>query len=1246
MAKKIILICVICGSKNYTINMHQYFYAIHLFVNRRKALSVVLALLMLFAFGFFASQIKFEEDITKLIPANDKSDVTAKVLKQLNFADKITVIFKLDKNGTEEDLKEMATAFFDSVSQSCKPYITGIQGKIDEENIQETINFVHNNLPLFLDKEDYTTLQNKLQKDSIATTVQGNYKSIIAPSGFITKDFILQDPLGISFIALKKLQQLNIGDDFTLDNGFVMTKDKKKLLLFITSNLPSSETEKNTLFAQKLKSIQENLNQKFQNKTSIRYFGSALIAVANANQIKSDIILTTSIAMFTLMMILILFYRKVLIPLIIFLPTVFGALFAIAFLYFVKEQISAISLGIGSILLGITIDYSLHILTHYKHNSDIKTLYKDITMPVIMSSSTTAVAFLCLLFVKSDALNDLGIFAAVIVMASAVFSLLIIPHLYKPKETNPDHKKNVIDKLAHFSFHNNKYLIAFCVLITIICCFTYNKVGFNNDLSQLNFVPNEIRAAEKDLEESTSLTSKTIYVASYGNTMEEVLQNNSKLFADLSAAKQARKILNFSSVGGIMLSQKEQQQKIDRWNLFWDAHKKQLLQTELIAEGSKLGFKPTTYTAFYDHLNHHFKPISASDYLKIQTLQLKEFVSEKNGLFTISTLVKVTPQQRDAFVKSIEVQNNAIAIDRQQMNETFFSTLKTDFNSLVNYSFVAVILILFFFFRRLELVIVSCIPIALTGIVTAGIMGIFGIQMNIFSMIVCTLIFGHGVDFSIFMTSALQKEYTTGKNEIAVYRTSIILAVITTILGIGAMIFAKHPALRSISSVSLIGVFAALIITFIFYPILFKLFITNRSKKGNPPFFLRSFIHGVISFFYYGMGGILMSLFCITIMPILPLKEKQKMKAFRYVISKFMKSVLYSNPFLHKKVINNFNENFEKPAILIANHSSFIDILAMGMLSPKIIFLVSDWVYNSPIFGGTVRKAGFYPVSEGIEGGVEHLRQKVNEGYSLMIFPEGTRSESNQIKRFHKGAFYLAEEFNLDIIPVIIHGASEAIPKGDFVIHDSHLTISILERIAPDNLSFGKNYAERTKQMSAFFKEEYQKIRQKLEGPEYFKKMLLHSYDYKEIEIINAIKKDLKKNLETYYHLNKYLSAKAKVLHLSNDYGQLDVLLTLQEPQRKIVSFINDEEKISVAKTNYFLKKRKILYVDQLESALENQHEVLLISDQNYNDNPENFVSGFSSVILLHCPHYKTKLIASGFEIVSEENGITVLNKK
>lgn len=157
--------------------------------------------------------------------------------------------------------------------------------------------------------------------------------------------------------------------------------------------------------------------------------------------------------------------------------------------------------------------------------------------------------------------------------------------------------------------------------------------------------------------------------------------------------------------------------------------------------------------------------------------------------------------------------------------------------------------------------------------------------------------------------------------------------------------------------------------------------------------------------------------------------------------------------------------------------------------------------------------------------------------------------------------------------------------------------------------------------------------------------MLLHSYDYKEIEVTKGVKNDLRNNLENYYRLNQYISAKAKIAHLSNDYGQLDVLLALQEPQRKIYSYNSDEEKREISKTNYIVKKRKIFYPENLETILENQFDVVLISDESYNDNPEKIVSKFDTIILIYCLHYKVKLIASGFKIISEEKEITVLKK-
>ena len=1224
--------------------MHKFFIRVHYFVQNNKLLSLATAFLFLIVFGFFASKIRFEEDITRIIPKNENADVATKVLKQLNFSDKITVIIEKDKNGSIDDLTQTATDFIDSLHK-CEPYIKNIQGKVDDENIQQTFDFVYQNLPYFLNENDYATLEKKLTNDSISKQVESNYRTLISPTGIIAKDFIVNDPLGISFIALKKLQQLSICDDFILKDGFIITKEESTLLLFINPKLSGSETEKNTVFVDELNQIKSKFNEVNRGKVTLDYFGSSFIAVANAKQIKTDILTTILVSLGTLMLILIVFYRKLLIPVIIFIPTIFGVVTAIACLYFIRGTISAISLSVGAVLLGVTIDYSLHILTHYKNNNDLKTVYKDITMPLVMSSTTTAVAFLCLLFVNSEALKDLGIFAAISVVVSAFFSLLLIPHLYKPKN-NTIPKENVLDKLAAFSFENNKILIGITTVVIIISFFTFGKVTFNNNLSELNFIPDEIKKTEEKLEKRTNLTSKSIYLAAYGKSIEEAIQNNSKLFDKLSTEKSENKIINFSSIGGIVLSKEAQTKKLQLWNSFWTENKKQFVQNALVSNGNAIGFKPTMHQGFYDLLNQKFELLSFDDYKQLNALFLDEFVASKNGFYTITSVAKVSDSQRDKFVNSIDSKSNVLAIDRQQMNETFLGKLRDDFNSLVNYSFIAVVLILFVFFRRAELVIVSTIPIVLTGVVTAGVMWFFDIQLNIFSTIVCTLIFGHGVDFSIFMTSALQKEYTTGKNEMPTYRTSIILAALTTILAIGALVFAKHPALKSISSVSLIGVFAALLITFIFYPILFRICFFNRVKKGKSPISLRLLVHSTLSFLYYGLGGLFFSLIGKVILFLIPVNKEKKMMWFRIIISNFMKSVLYSNPFVKKKIINNYKEDFSKPAVIISNHTSFLDILAVGMITPKMIYLVNDWVYNSPIFGRVVKLAGYYPASQGIEGSVEHLRDKIEKGYSLMIFPEGTRSNTNEIGRFYKGAFYLAEHFNIDVLPVYIHGNSETLPKGDHIIYDESITVVIDKRIKADDTSFGENYSQRTKSINKYFRTEFNKLRSKLEDENYFENKLFLSFLYKEREITSEVKSDFSKNKTNYYKLNSFINPEAKIVHLASDYGQIDFLLSMQEPKRKVKSFISDIEKREIASSNYLVKKYNINYIESFENDSKD-NDVLLISNPDFNfEDILNSVNNFQTVILFNYSISLHKFEQSGFKICSKDDKIIVLKNK
>ncbi|MDN3690978.1 MMPL family transporter [Chryseobacterium tructae] len=475
--------------------MHRFFIFLYYLISRNKILSVFTALGIAALCLFFASKINFEEDINQIIPKNEKSDLTAKVLKQLNFSDKIIVIIENKSNEESFQLSETADTFLQKI-EPLQKYIGSVQGKVNDNEISETFDFVSQNLPLFLNENDYKEIQGKLQKDSIAQQVENNYISLASPTSLVTKEFIKKDPLGLTFLGIKKLNALNISKDFKLEDSYIVTKDGKNLLLFIDPKNKSNDTKANETFVDQLDQIKDNLNKQFKGKTEISYFGSPVIAVANAKQIKKDIQNTVVISMTVLLILLIYYFRNFFTPIIVFLPTVFSVLLALLILYFIKDKISAISLSVGAILIGITIDYALHILTHYKHNNNIEELYKEITQPIVLSSATTAVSFLCLVFVRSEALKDLGLFAAITVILSSITALIIVPQLYKPKHSVEKQSTNFIDKIGSYPYEKNKPLIIGCSIIILACLFGFRHVGFNEDIGDLNYIPKEMKISE------------------------------------------------------------------------------------------------------------------------------------------------------------------------------------------------------------------------------------------------------------------------------------------------------------------------------------------------------------------------------------------------------------------------------------------------------------------------------------------------------------------------------------------------------------------------------------------------------------------------------------------------------------------------------------------------------------------------------------------------------------------------------
>lgn len=180
--------------------------------------------------------------------------------------------------------------------------------------------------------------------------------------------------------------------------------------------------------------------------------------------------------------------------------------------------------------------------------------------------------------------------------------------------------------------------------------------------------------------------------------------------------------------------------------------------------------------------------------------------------------------------------------------------------------------------------------------------------------------------------------------------------------------------------------------------------------------------------------------------------------------------------------VNNAGETFEKPAVIICNHQSHLDLLPLLSLTPKLVVLTNDWVWHDPFYGMIIRHAGYLPTSRGIDAILPELKSLVARGYSIAVYPEGTRSSDCSLGRFHQGAFKIAGELGLDIVPLVLYGTGKVMPKHRHIFRKWPIHMEIDSRITPSRLSeTGSATLSQASAMRKYYKERYTTIADRIE---------------------------------------------------------------------------------------------------------------------------------------------------------------------
>lgn len=1124
----------------------------------------------------FALKVNYIEDITSIFPNDEKENGGNDAFDNLKVMDKLVFMISAADTTAESDpyaLIDAGYALADELQAIVDAgYLSDYMDCVDASTVNRSADFVYDKLPVYLTEADYARIDSLLTDESIDAAVAECYSLLSSPAGMIVGKIKMKDPLGLGTPLMQGFQDFNTQSEYEMFSDHIFSSDMETMLMFANPANSMGSTGVND----ELTTMVENACAKVAEDCSVKveYFGGPCVAAYNARVVKHDTILTVTIALLVIILVIFLSFRsKAAIPLIM-LPIVYGALFALALIFFIQGSVSAIAVGAGAAVMGVALSYSIHVISHSNHTSDPHQIIEELAYPLTLGSFTTIGAFAALIFTHSPLLHDFGLFASLTLIGTTVFCLVFLPHFLKTDSTKAKSRTLVfIEKFLAYPLDRKKWFLAGLAVLTIVCCFFCGKVGFDSDMNNLCYFPDHLKQAEEKLVAISGDDSNQTFLVTVADNLDDACLKYDSMGSTIDSLVAAGAISQYVSARTYIIPSEVQKERIERWNEFWEGRREEVIAKVNKAAGRK-GFKDGAFASFENLLSKEYEVCSYEPEMIADMPLLADWVENIDGKAVIVSRMTIDADKGEVY-KAVSHTGGAAIADRGYFTNKMVSGINDDFNYILFVSSLIVFLALLISYGKIEYALLSFLPMAIGWVIILGLMAIFKIEFNIVSIILATFIFGIGDDFSIFIMDGLMGKYRDGSDILSSHKTAIFFSAFTTLVGIGVLVLAKHPAMRSMATISVLGILTVLIVEFTVQPVLFRFLVQRPVKKGVYPVDLACFFNAIEIWITLGtifiVADLIAGLLCIT-----PLPKKWKKKFFHqvtYISCKVFCKFLTPGEKFRK--IDYDKHILDKPAVIIANHQSLVDVILIYALTPKVVSVTKKSFWNNPLFGPVIRYSECY-CADGGDGGElpESLAQKLREGYSVIVFPEGTRSRDGKVHRFHKGAFKFAAEHGFDLLPIVYRGDNYVCPKGQSFLCRPAVSIQkFYPRVSGTDERFGSTDRERAKAWKQWFVNELEAVESeygRATNREY-KKLLRSNYLYKGSDLWRQVRRDCRRN--NYWDaLDRQVPRNADIVELGCGIGERALLLGMLSRGRQITGVDASEENIRIAQNCYLAK--------------------------------------------------------------------------
>ena len=822
--------------------MHRIFLPIYHFFKGHKALLYACLIVSTAVFAWFGAKLRYEEDIIKLLPRSSTSNELA--FSDIDLAEKIFV--QVTSRDTlqpvaPKELGALAEAYCNRLQErdSATHYLKGMLVSLDVNTALQAMDFGLTHLPSFIDTSWYKSIAHSLEPEVFQEQMAQNYQIVMDDETGDASQLVSMDPLNLRSLLGEILGEGAGMGGITIDDGHLFCPDKTVALAFLSPSFRSTNSGAGTRLVKMMDKLKQEMEAEHP-EIRILVHGNTHNGYSNASTIKRDLVWSIGLSLLLILLIMLLSFHKLAFVWQQVVPVLYGAVFSMACMYWIKGYMSLMALGISAVVLGVAISYCLHILIHYYYVGDAEQTLREESTPVFLGCITTIGAFLGLLFTESDLLRDFGLFATFALIGNTFFALVFLPHFLRPGQIHykRTHGFPLVERINNLPWDRNKWFIgALCVIIVAGVALS-PRVKFDSDLMNLDYMKDEIRESQELYNRKTADGYAHHYFAAWDESdLDQALEHNKGLMHALDSLQATGLVKGYIPVTKLLLhATSDQWERIHAWEAFWTPDRIREVRRRLAEAELHYQLPQGFYDPFVNIIQASYEPGDVVASGIVPEGLLSNYVEhQQSGRYMVFTDVSYDINDQREVWTTLAAEDHVLVLEPFFYCRDMVEIVHDDFRTTLWISSLFVLIVLLISFRNIWIALLAFFPMFVSWYVMQGYMALFGLEFNLINIVISTFIYGIGVDYSIFVMEGLLAEARHKESKmleyhkVAIFFSALVLCIVTF-----SLVFARHPAIHSIGFITLIGMASTILITYSLQPWIFR-------QLLKIPFFRRGF---------------------------------------------------------------------------------------------------------------------------------------------------------------------------------------------------------------------------------------------------------------------------------------------------------------------------------------------------------------------------------------------------------------------